>query len=94
MQISSGGLSFLQMRLNWIALGTWMFLLFGAERKKGFTPINTVPIVKHGDRTIMLAQVNLDLGHGVMKKDHYVDILKDNVNNSAASLAFRDGLFL
>lgn len=25
------------------------------RKEKGFTPINTVPIVKHGDRTIMLA---------------------------------------
>jgi len=67
-------------------------------RKKGeaFNPKNTVPTVKHGGGNIMLwgcfaasGPGNLVKVEGIMKKEQYIEILQENVKQSARKLSLR-----
>lgn len=54
-----------------------------------FNPQNTIPKVKHGGQSLFAV---LDTGNfvcveGIMEKEDYADILKDNAKKYAAKLA-------
>ena len=64
------------------------------RKGEALNPKNTVPTVKHGGGSIMLwgcfaasGAGSLVLVHDIMKKENYVEILRDNMQKSARSLS-------